>query len=99
MSSVNGLTQGVGPASGAVGVAGSEGSVASVGLVVRLAWRLRNGYCRARVGGVEVVVRVPSAAGLAVCLRTVFFRAPVPSGCTLTLVLSNETASILICTT
>jgi hypothetical protein len=41
----------------------------------------------------------PAAAGLAYRLRAVFFRAPVPSGCTLTAVLSNDTASILTRTT
>ena len=53
----------------------------------------------ARVRGDEMDLRVPSTTGLADSLRTVFFRAPVPSGCTLMLVLSNDTASILICTT
>jgi len=35
----------------------------------------------------------PAAAGLADGLRAVFFSAPVPSGCTLTLVLSSPAAS------
>ena len=38
----------------------------------------------------------PPASGFADGLRAVFFRAPVPSGCTLTIVLSRLTASILI---
>src|SRR3954462_3111430 len=38
----------------------------------------------------------PSAARLSDGLRAVFFRAPVPSGWTLTMVLSRETASILM---
>jgi hypothetical protein len=42
---------------------------------------------------------VPSAARLADGLRAVFFSAPVPSGCTLMLVLSSDTASILMRTT
>ena len=37
----------------------------------------------------------PPAPGLADGLRSVFFNAPVPSGCTLTMVLSIETASSL----
>lgn len=54
---------------------------------------------RARIRGEEVDLGVPSTTGFADSLRTAFFRAPVPSGCTLMLVLSSETASILICTT
>jgi hypothetical protein len=38
----------------------------------------------------------PSASGFTDGLRAVFVRAPVPSGCTLTIVLSRLTASILI---
>ena len=38
----------------------------------------------------------PAAPGLADGLRSVFFNAPVPSGCTLTMVLSIETASSLM---
>lgn len=39
---------------------------------------------------------VPSTAGLADGLRAAFYNAPVPSGWTLTLVESSETASILM---
>ena len=70
--------------------------LATFGCIVRLTRRQRERYGRARVCGEKVDLGVPSAAGLADSLRTVFFRAPVPSGCTLTLVLSNDTASILI---
>jgi len=38
----------------------------------------------------------PSTAGFADGLWAVFFSAPVPSGCTLTTVLSKLTASILM---
>ena len=38
----------------------------------------------------------PAAPGLSDGLRSVFFNAPVPSGCTLTMVLSIETASSLM---
>ena len=38
---------------------------------------------------------VPSAAGLADGLWPVFFRAPVPSGCTLILVLSSDTTIVM----
>src|ERR1700683_1062666 len=38
----------------------------------------------------------PSSARFPNGLRAVFFRAPVPSGCTLTIVLSMEIASILM---
>ena len=38
----------------------------------------------------------PTAPGLADGLRSVFFNAPVPSGCTLTMVLSIETTSSLM---
>jgi hypothetical protein len=38
----------------------------------------------------------PSAAGFTDGLRAVFFNASVPSGCTLIIVLSKETASIRI---
>jgi hypothetical protein len=38
----------------------------------------------------------PAASGPADGLRSVFFSAPVPSGCTFTMVLSSDTASILM---
>lgn len=67
--------------------------------IVCLAGRQREGYGCARIRREEVDLGVPTATGLADSLRTVFFGAPVPSGCTFTLVLSSDTASILICTT
>lgn len=69
------------------------------GRVLRLTWPQREGYGRARVRGKEVDVGVPSATGIADSLRTVLCRAPVPSRCNLTLVLSKDTASILVRTT
>ena len=68
------------------------------GGIVRLARRERERYGRARVRRDEMDLGVPTATGLADSLRTVFFGAPVPSGCTLTLVESSDTASSLICT-
>ena len=69
---------------------------AALGRVVRLTRRQREGYGRASIRGNQMNLGVPSAAGLADGLRAVFFSAPVPSGCTLMLVLSNDTASILM---
>lgn len=66
---------------------------------MRLAWRQREGHGCARVHREEVDLGIPAAMGLADSLRAVFLGAPVPSGWTLTLVLSNDTASILIITT
>jgi len=64
--------------------------------VVRLAGRQRERYGRSSIRGNHMNLGGPSAAGLADGLGAVFFRAPVPSGCTLTAVLSMATASILI---
>lgn len=67
--------------------------------VVGIAGRKREGNRGSGIGGDQVNLGGPAAARLAYGLRAVFFRAPVPSGCTLTAVLSSETASILTRTT
>ena len=51
---------------------------------------------RSSIRGNHMNLGGPSAARLANGLGAVFFRAPVPSGCTLTAVLSKATASILM---
>lgn len=72
---------------------------ASFWRVVCVAGRKREGNRSSRVGGHQMNFGCPAAARLAYGLRTVFFRAPVPSGCTLIEVLSKQTASILTRTT
>ena len=67
--------------------------------VVGVAGGKREGNRGSGIGCDQVNLGRPAAARLAYGLRAVFFRAPVPSGCTLTAALSNETASILIRTT
>src|SRR5207237_10575009 len=69
---------------------------ATFGCVMRLPGRERERHGRASIRGNHMNLGVPSAAGLADGLRAVFFSAPVPSGCTLTAVLSKPTASILM---
>ena len=59
-----------------------------------LAGQKRETYRRSSIRGNQVNLGGPSAAGLADSLGTVFFNAPVPSGCTLTMVESSLTASI-----
>ena len=53
------------------------------------------GHCQGRPGirGNQMKFGRPAAPGFANGLGAVFFNAPVPSGWTCTLVLSNETAS------
>ena len=68
---------------------------ASFRSVVRVAGRKREGNRCSRIGGDQMDFGRPAAPRLAYGLRTVFFRAPVPSGWTLIEVLSKETASIL----
>lgn len=63
--------------------------------VVGIARRKGKGYRGSRVRRDEVNFGGPAATRFANGLRAVFFNAPVPSGCTLTAVLSNDTASIL----
>ncbi len=61
------------------------------------AWRgKRERYGRSSIRGNHMNLGGPAAAGLADGLRAVFFRAPVPSGCTLTAVLSIDNASSLM---
>ena len=57
------------------------------------------GHGRPSIRGNHMNFGGPSAAGLADGLRSVFFNAPVPSGCTFTIVLSSDTASIRMRTT
>ena len=69
---------------------------ATFGSIVRMAGRQGEGYGRSSIRGNQMNLGVPSAARLADGLRSVFFRAPVPSGCTLIEVESSANASILI---
>ena len=72
---------------------------ASFRCIVRVAGRKREGNRCSRIGCHQMDFGRPSTTRLTYGLRTVFFRAPVPSGCTLIEVLSKETASILNRTT
>ena len=72
---------------------------AAFGRIVRLAGRQRERYGRSSIRGNHMNLGVPPTSGFADGLWAVFFNAPVPSGCTLMLVLSSETASILTRTT
>ena len=69
---------------------------ATFGSIVRMAGRQGEGYGRSSIRGNQMNLGVPAAARLADGLRSVFFRAPVPSGCTLIEVESSANASILI---
>src|ERR1035437_5296305 len=60
-----------------------------------LAGRERETYRRSSIRGNQMNLGGPSAAGFSDGLGAVFFNAPVPSGCTLTVVESSFTASIL----
>jgi len=70
--------------------------LATFGRIVRLAGREGESYCRSSIRGNHMNLGCPSASGLADGLGAVFFSAPVPSGCTLTTVLSRATDSILM---
>src|SRR5262249_47949536 len=65
------------------------------GSIVRFAWRQAENYCRSSIRGNQMNFGVPSAARFPDGLRSVFFKAPVPSGCTFTEVESKLKASIL----
>src|SRR5271163_5147816 len=69
---------------------------ASLGRIVRVARRQGEDYGRSSIRGNHMNLGVPSAARLADGLRSVFFNAPVPSGCTFTEVESSANASILM---
>ncbi len=64
--------------------------------VVSLSGGEREDHCCSSICGNHMNLGGPSTPGLADGLRSVFFNAPVPSGCTLTIVLSSEIASSLI---
>lgn len=68
--------------------------LASFWRIVRLTGRERKSYGRSSIRGNQMNFGIPSAPGFSDGLWSVFFNAPVPSGCTLTEVLSSETASI-----
>ena len=59
-----------------------------------IARRQRKGYGRSSIRGNQMNLGVPSATRFSDGLRSVFFKAPVPSGCTLTEVESKLKASI-----
>ena len=71
----------------------------SFGRIVGIARRQRECKGRSGICGNQVNLSCPAAPRFAYGLRAVFFNAPVPSGCTLTEVLSSDTASILMRTT
>ena len=52
----------------------------ALGCVVRVAWRQSEDYSRSSIRGNQMNLGVPSAAGFADGLWSVFFNAPVPSG-------------------
>ena len=64
--------------------------------VVRLAGREAEGDGRSSICGNHMNLGGPAAARTSDGLGAVFFKAPVPSGWTLTIVLSSDTASILM---
>ena len=64
------------------------------GRIVRLARGKRKGYGSPSIRGNQMNLGVPSAARFSNGLRSVFFYAPVPSGCTLIEVESSEKASM-----
>ena len=64
--------------------------------IVRVAGRKRENYSRSSIRGNHMNLGVPSASRFADGLRSVFFNAPVPSGCTFTEVESRLNASILM---
>src|SRR5258708_37440924 len=68
----------------------------SLGCIMGIARRQSEGYGRSSIRGNHMNLGVPSAPGLADGLWSVFFRAPVPSGCTLIELESKDTASRLI---
>ena len=53
-------------------------------------------YGAPSIRGNQMNLGAPASARFSDGLRPVFFKAPVPSGCTLTIVLSKETASSLM---
>ena len=69
---------------------------ASFGRIMGVAGGQGEGYGRSSIRGNQMNLGVPSAARLADGLGSVFFRAPVPSGCTLIEVESRAKASILM---
>ena len=68
----------------------------SFGRIVGLTRRKRELYSRSVIRGNQMNFGGPSATRFSDRLWAVFFNAPVPSGCTLTAVLSRDTASILM---
>ncbi len=64
--------------------------------VVGLSRGEREGDSRSSIRGNHMNLGGPASTGFADGLGAVFFRAPVPSGWTLTMVLSIDTASILM---
>ena len=69
--------------------------LASDGRVVRLAWAQAEAEDLPEARGNQMNLGVELATGATDALRAPFLRAPVPSGCTLMLVLSRLTTSIL----
>ena len=70
--------------------------VAPLGRVSRLSRRQGKTQGAASIRGHQMNFGAPPAAALSDGLRAVFFKAPVPSGCTLMIVLSSDTASSLM---
>ena len=80
----------------AVGRTESIQQCAAFGRIVCLAWRQCKRYGRSSIRGNHMNLGAPSSTRLADGLWAVFFNAPVPSGWTFTMVLSKDTASILM---
>ena len=70
--------------------------LAPLGRIMGLSERQRQRHRRARLRGTQMNLGGPSPTGLANRLRPGFFRAPILSGWTCTIVLSSDTASSLI---
>jgi hypothetical protein len=66
------------------------------GRIMGITWRERERYCGPSIRGNHMNLGSPSAARFADRLRSVFFNAPVPSGCTFTEVESRLKASMRI---
>src|ERR1700722_739589 len=64
--------------------------------IMRVAGRQGERYDRSSIRGNQMNLGIPSATGFPNGLWPVFFKAPVPSGCTFTDVESSEKASMLM---
>jgi len=72
----------------------SQEQLSSFRAIARLSRRESESQGASSIRGDQMNFGGPSASGFADGLWPVFLKAPVPSGCTLTMVLSKDTASI-----